>query len=166
MTRCCSEPGLTAGSYRAWLDEQAVAYVALPDVALDPSSAQEGRLIRRGLAYLRPVFASRHWRVYAVRDATPLLSGPGRLTALGSETFALEARAAGTLLARVHYTRYFTVVSGRGCVASAPGGWTYVRARAPGDDRGRGAVLVGPGTGAGRCLHGLSYRGASPYRPV
>ncbi len=126
------EPGLTAGSYRAWLDEQAVAYVALPDVALDPSSAQEGRLIRGGLAYLRPVFSSRHWRVYAVRDATPLLEGPGRLTALGSETFALDARAAGTLLARIHYTRYFTVVSGRGCVASAPGGWTYVRARAPG----------------------------------
>ena len=87
--------GLTASSYRAWLDEQAVAYVALPDVPLDSSSAQEGRLIRRGLAYLRLVFASRHWRVYAVRDATPLLSGPGRLTALGSESFALKASAAG-----------------------------------------------------------------------
>ena len=125
-------PGLTAGAYRKWLDEQAVAYVALPDVPLDPSSAQEGALIRGGLSYLRPVFSSRHWRVYAVRDATPLLTGPGLLTALGSDTFALDARSAGTLLARIHYTRYFTVVSGRGCVASAPGGWTYVRARAPG----------------------------------
>ena len=125
--------GLTASAYRAWLDEQAVSYVALPDVPLDPSSAQEGRLIRRGLPYLRLVFASRHWRVYAVRAPTPLLSGPGKLTALGSESFALHARAAGTLLARIHYTRYFTVVSGDGCVASAPGGWTYVRARAPGE---------------------------------
>jgi hypothetical protein len=125
-------PGLTASSYRAWLDEQAVAYVALPDAPLDPSSAQEGRLIRRGLEYLRPVFAGGHWRVYAVRDATPLLTGPGRLTALGSDTFALDARAAGTLLVRIHYTRYDTVVSGHGCVASAPGGWTYVRAGAPG----------------------------------
>ncbi len=124
--------GLTASAYRKWLDEQAVAYVALPDVPLDPSSAGEGTLIRRGLAYLRLVFASRHWRVYAVRDATPLLAGPGRLTALGSDTFALDARSRGTLLARIHYTRYFTVVSGRTCVASAPGGWTYVRAREPG----------------------------------
>ena len=49
--------GLTASAYRAWLDEQAVSYVALPDVPLDPSSAQEGRLIRRGLPYLRLVFA-------------------------------------------------------------------------------------------------------------
>jgi hypothetical protein len=126
-------PGLTANSYRAWLAEQAVAYVALPDVPLDPSSAREGALIRRGLPYLKLVFASRHWRVYAVQGSTPLLEGPGRLTALGGETFALDARAPGRLLARIHYTRYFTVVSGRGCVASAPGGWTYVRARAPGE---------------------------------
>jgi len=124
--------GLTASSYRAWLDEQAVSYVALPDVPLDSSSAQEGRLIRHGLAYLRLVLASRHWRVYAVGDPTPLLSGPGRLTALGNESFALEAHTAGRLLVRIHYTRYDTVVSGHGCVASAPGGWTYVRARAPG----------------------------------
>jgi hypothetical protein len=123
---------LTASAYRAWLDEQAVAYVALPDVPLDSSSAQEGTLIRRGLPYLQLVFASKHWRVYAVRDPTPLLSGPGRLTALGDESFALQAGAAGTLLVRVHYTRYDTVVSGRACVTSAPGGWTYIRARAPG----------------------------------
>ncbi|HWY19324.1 MAG TPA: hypothetical protein VNY27_11515 [Solirubrobacteraceae bacterium] len=125
--------GLTAAGYRAWLKRQAVAYVALPDVPLDSSSAREGQLIRGGLEYLRPVWASRHWRVYAVSDATPLLEGPGRLTALGGDTFALYADAPGRLLARVHYTRYDTVVAGHGCVASAPGGWTYVQARAPGE---------------------------------
>ncbi len=124
--------GLTASEYRKWLGEQAVAYVALPDVPLDPSSAGEGRLVRKGLSYLRLVFRSRHWRVYAVRGATPLLAGPGRLTALGSDTFALEANVPGTFLARIHYTRYDTVASGEGCVASGPDGWTYVRARAPG----------------------------------
>jgi len=124
--------GLNAGEYRAWLKRQAVAYVALPDVPLDPSSAREGTLIRGGLPYLRPVFASRHWRVYAVGDAAPLLEGAGRLTALGSDTFALYADAPGRLLARVHYTRYYTVVAGQGCVAGAPGGWTYVHARAAG----------------------------------
>jgi hypothetical protein len=141
--------GLTASAYREWLDEQAVAYVALPDVPLDPSSAQEGRLIRKGLAYLRPVFASGHWRVYAVEHATPLLQGPGRLTALGSEGFALIARASGTLLVRIHYTRYFTVASGRGCVASGPGGWTYVHARAPGEIAVAARFSVGRALGLG-----------------
>jgi hypothetical protein len=145
--------GLTASSYRKWLAEQAVAYVALPDAPADPSSAREGALIRGGLPYLRLVFASRHWRVYAVRDATPLLEGPGRLTALGSDTFALQARAAGTLLARIHYTRYDTVVSGRGCVASAPGGWTYVRARASGEIVVAARFSLGRALGLGGSCH-------------
>jgi hypothetical protein len=125
-------PSLTAASYYAWLREQAVSYVALPDVPLDPSSAREGELIRRGLPYLHLVFSSAHWRVYAVADATPLLSGLGRLTALGVDTFALDARAPVTMLVRVHYTRYFALTAGRGCVTSAPGGWTYVHALTPG----------------------------------
>ena len=138
--------GLTAAGYRAWLQREAVAYVALPDVALDPSSAREGALIRGGLPYLKPVWANGHWRVYAVGEATPLLEGAGRVTALGSDTFAVYADAPGRLLVRVHYTRYDTVLSGHGCVASAPGGWTYVQAGAA------GPVVVGARFSLGRAL--------------
>jgi hypothetical protein len=125
-------PNLTAAAYEDWLGEEAVSYVALPDTPLDPSSAQEGRLIRRGLSYLQEVFKSRHWTVYAVRKPTPLLEGPGKLTSLGHDTFTLQAAAAGNFLVRVHYTRYWTITSGSGCVAQAPGGWTYVTVRKPG----------------------------------
>jgi hypothetical protein len=130
--RVLLEPGLTAAAYDRWLHEQAVAYVALPDTPLDPSSAQEGRLIRRGLPYLRAAFASRHWRIYAVLAPTPLVSGPGRLTSLGHDSFALRASSPGSFLVRVRYTRYFTLTRGAACVARAPGGWTAVTARAPG----------------------------------
>jgi hypothetical protein len=118
---------LTASSYQRWLHEQAVAYVALPDAALDPSSAQEGRLIRGGLAYLREVFASAHWRVYRVLAPTPIASGPGRLASLGHDAFTLDARSPGTFLVRVHFTRYMTILGGSGCVEPAAGGWTTVR---------------------------------------
>jgi len=130
--RVLLEPGLTAAGYERWLHGQAVSYVALPDTPLDPSSAQEGRLIRGGLPYLRVVFRSRHWTVYAVRDPTPLLEGPGRLTAVGSDAFALRATGPGRLLVRVRWTRFWTVIAGGGHVARAPGGWTYVFAEAPG----------------------------------
>jgi hypothetical protein len=130
--RVLLRPGLEAASYRRWLWQQAVAYVALPDVALDPSSAQEGRLIRAGLPYLVEVYRSAHWRVYRVLGATPLVSGPGRVTALGHDSFALQARAAGSFLVRVRFTRYFTLTQGRGCVRPAAGGWTAVRLDAPG----------------------------------
>ncbi len=125
-------PGLTAASYDRWLHEQAVAYVALPDVPLDPSSAQEGRLIRAGVPYLREVFASAHWRIFRVLAPTPLASGPGRLTSLGHDSFALSARAPGRFVVRVHFTRYWSITRGVGCVAPAPGGWTSVSVRTPG----------------------------------
>jgi hypothetical protein len=124
--------GLTPASYEHWLHEQAVSYVALPDAALDPSSAQEGTLIRRGVPDLRQVFASAHWRVFRVLAATPLLSGPGRLTSLGHDSFALSARTAGRFVVRLHFTRYWTITRGSGCVAQAPGGWTALSVRGAG----------------------------------
>ena len=106
--------------------------VALPDTPLDPSSAQEGRLIRHGLSYLRVVYTSAHWRIYSVRAPTPLAAGPGALTALDHDSFTLHASAPGSFLVRVHYTPYFTLTRGAGCVRQAPGGWTSVAARTPG----------------------------------
>jgi hypothetical protein len=123
---------LTAATYRSWLEDQAVSYVALPDVALDPSGPREGPLIEAGLPYLREVFHSRHWRVYEVLGATPLTSGRGRLLALGHDSFELRANSPGSFLVRVHYTRYWTVTRGSGCVAEARGGWTEVRLRGAG----------------------------------
>ena len=137
---------LTAQGYGRWLREQAVAFVALPDVELDPSSAREGRLIRRGLPFLREVSRSTHWRIYRVLDATPLVSGPARLESLGHDSFALSAASATAVVVRVHFTRYWTLTRGRGCVGPAPGGWTAVRISRP------GTVVVSARFSLGRAL--------------
>ncbi len=118
--------GLTAARYRRWLEEEAVRYVALPDAPLDPSSAQEGRLIEGGLSYLHEVLRTDHWQIYEVLGATSLAQGPGVMRGMGHDWFALRAHAAGRFEVRVHYTRYWTVTAGAGCVARAPGGWTEV----------------------------------------
>jgi hypothetical protein len=123
---------LTAASYERWLHAQAVSYVALPDVPLDPSSASEGQLIRGGLPYLREAFRSAHWRIFRVLGATPIASGPGRLTSLGHDSFALDARTPGSFVVRVRFTRYLTITRGDGCVEPAAGGWTAVSVRASG----------------------------------
>ena len=152
--------GLTAASYKRWLDEQAVAYVALPDVPLDPSSAREGRLIRAGLPYLHEVFESRHWRIYSVARATPLLSGPGRLTSLGHDSFSLDATTAASFVVRVRFTRYWTLTDGSGCVGPAPGGWTQVRLDAPGRAVVRASFSLGRAFGSpGSCTGARGARG-------
>lgn len=140
---------LTPSAYRAWLQGDAVSYVALPDVRLDGSSDEEAALIRRGVPYLREVFSSAHWRVFAVLDPAPLASAPGVLTGLGHDSFTLRFAAPGRSLVRVHYTRYWTVTSGAACVASAPGGWTAVSVGAPSVVRVAARFSLGRALGLG-----------------
>jgi|HubBroStandDraft_6_1064221.scaffolds.fasta_scaffold08222_2 hypothetical protein len=125
-------PALTPTTYRAWLYENAVSYVALPDVRLDFAGVAEGRLIARGLPYLREVWRSAHWRLYAVRGAPPLATPPAVLTGVGADSFTLTAPRSGSYTVRVRFTPYWALVAGRGCVRSAPGGWTEVDARVGG----------------------------------
>jgi hypothetical protein len=142
--------GLNAASYARWLREQAVSYVALPAVQLDPSSAREGELVRAGLPYLRLVYSSRHWRIYAVRSPAPLASGPGRVTSLGHESVGLQVFAPGKLLVRVRWTPYWTVTGGAGCVQRGAGGWTRVDAARRGPMQLRASFSLGRAFGAGR----------------
>jgi hypothetical protein len=121
-------PHLTAGAYHAWLLSTAVRFVALPDAPLDDSSRQEAALIRMGQPFLRPVFASVHWRVYAVVGHEPLAQGPGRLTAMDNDGFTLRVNRPGRFTVRVRYMRYWSLSSGQGCLAAAAGGWTSVSA--------------------------------------
>ncbi len=132
MTGVLLASGLTAASYGVWLRREAVAYVALPGRAARPLERAGGEADRGGLPYLREVFASRHWRIYEVLAATPLLSGPGRLETLASDSFTVLATRAGGMLVRLHYNRYLTVTAGVGCVGPGGGGWTGVDAARPG----------------------------------
>ncbi len=142
-------PGLTPKSYRAWLNKMGVTFVALPDVEPDPSSAAEARLIGAGLPYLRPVFSEAGWQVFRVVGATPVASGPGHLTELGHDSFALHADRAGGFLVRIHFTRYWTITAGSGCVERGPEGFTGVFARRAGDVRVAARFSLGRAFGAG-----------------
>ena len=110
---------LTAADYGAWLHSLAVRFVAVPDAPLDYSAVAERALIDRGLAYLRPVWRTRHWRVYAVADPTPTVEGPATLRAIGPNSLTLAADRPGTVLVRVHFTPYWAITEGSGCVAPA-----------------------------------------------
>jgi hypothetical protein len=57
-------PTLTASAYRRWLSHNRVQYVALADAPLDRAGRLESELVRRGVPYLRPIWYSKHWRLY------------------------------------------------------------------------------------------------------
>jgi hypothetical protein len=127
---------LSAATYRRWLDEHAVAYVALPDAALDYAARDEARLVERGPAYLHQVWHDAHWRLFAVRDPAPLVSGAARgPLELGVDGFTLRARRPGSAVVRVRDSRWWRVTAGRACVAPGPDGMTRLRVLAPGTVR-------------------------------
>jgi hypothetical protein len=122
---------LTPTRYDAWLHELAVRYVAVADAELDYSAKQEVALINHGLPFLRLVYRSRHWRIYAVRAPTPIAQGQATLTAFGANWLSLDAHTTGATLIRVRWSPYWAVTQGSGCVAPA-GGFTRLVVNRPG----------------------------------
>jgi hypothetical protein len=125
---------LTASTYAAWLHRNAVRFVAAADAPLDYSAKAEMALIDRGVPYLRLVLRTTHWRVYEVADATPIAQGAATLKAIGPNSLTLHANRAGTALLRVHFTPYWALAQGSGCVQPA-GDFTLLRVDRPGPVR-------------------------------
>ncbi len=117
---------LTATSYHAWLFANGVRFVALPDVPLDYAARAEGRVVRAGVPGLKPVWRSRHWRVFAVTGAPGLVSGPARLVRSDGADMVLRALRPGTLVVRERYVDAWKVARGHASVTRAPGGWLRV----------------------------------------
>jgi hypothetical protein len=122
---------LSPATYRRWLGDVAIRYVAVPDAPLDYSAVAERALIDQGLPYLRLVWRNRHWRVYAVAHATPLAQGTAALRALGPNSLTLDAGRPGVTLVRVRFTPYWAITEGAGCV-SPSGQWTRLELTRPG----------------------------------
>jgi hypothetical protein len=124
---------LTAATYGAWLAAHGVGYVAVAASKPDYSAFREIALIDRGLPYLRPVWRSRDWRLYAVTLPHPLVVPRGnadmRLASLGIDSLAVDVRRPGTALVRVQWSQYWKADGA--CVAPA-GEWTALSARRPG----------------------------------
>ena len=110
---------LTPATYLSWLHQLAIRYVVTTDAKIDYSAHREQALIERGLPYLRPVWRTQHFVVYAVRDPTPIVGGAATLTHLGPNSLTMNVTRPGTAYVRVRYTPYWKLAGVPGCVAPA-----------------------------------------------
>ncbi|WP_320066881.1 hypothetical protein [Micromonospora sp. RTGN7] len=113
---------LTADSYRDWLADNAVQYVAMPDAELSWVGRAEAELVDGGLPYLTEVWSEGHWRLYAVADPTPLVAPPGVLTGHDAHSMTVEAPAGVPVSIRIRYSRWLT--ADPPARLSAAGKWT------------------------------------------
>jgi hypothetical protein len=161
-----NEGALNPSSYRAWLDELAVAYVAVPSTKLDFASVDEAKLIAAGLPYLHLVWSNSDWKLYRVADPAPLVRG-AQIISMSGNQLRMQVSRPGLVPIQIRWSNHLAVLDGtvpvslgvraRGCL-SQNGDWTLLHARRAGtyvltsdfdvlpDQQQRGGVCPKPGS--------------------
>ncbi|MBB5115407.1 hypothetical protein FHU28_005246 [Micromonospora echinospora] len=115
---------LTPVTYRDWLADNAVQYVAVPDAEFSWVGRSEAKLVELGQPYLTEVWSDRHWKLYAVADPTPLVGAPGELVRQDGASITFRTPAAGPIPIRVRHDRWLTASDG--ATVTRDGEWTTV----------------------------------------
>ncbi len=119
-------------AYDSWLRLMAVRYVVVADAPVDYSSRKEAALVRSGRSGLVLVKRFRHLSVYAVPNATPLITGPAHPTVVKfqSQQLVVALGARGTYRLRIRWSPFWRTSSG--CVSRRQDGMTQLTVSNPG----------------------------------
>ncbi len=130
---------LNADTYRQWLNDNAITYVAVSKGPYDWAAADEATLVRRGfLWYLEPVWWDATWTLYEVKNPRPVVHLPGQVIARDATSLTLSLPSPGQYALRVRWSRYLS--SSNGCVRPAKGGWSMVVVDEPGTVKIEGSL--------------------------
>jgi hypothetical protein len=111
---------LSPASYRAWLQRWAVRYVVLPTGPPDYAADEEAELVAGGLPYLREVWSDPNWRLFEVANPTPLAEPPAEVIRFDATEVVLDVPSPGTVLVRVPYSPWLSLVDAYGDALEAP----------------------------------------------
>lgn len=134
---------LSAERYRAWLVDNGVSFVAVPDAALSWVGRAEARIVEAGPAYLSLVWRGPHWRLYRVADDPSIVDA--RLVASTGDRVVFDVDRPGDVLVRVRWSRTLRVTSTSGATVCprASGRWISVPVPAPGRWTVSGGLSIG-----------------------
>ena len=121
---------LNADTYRAWLDDNAISYVAISQGPYDWSAPDEAALVRDGLPYLQKVWSNQNWSLYAVANPRPVIAPPGRVVARDAVSLTVSLPDPGEYVVRVRWSRYLT--ASNGCMRPTEDGWSMIVVEHPG----------------------------------
>ncbi|WP_372458390.1 MFS transporter [Streptomyces sichuanensis] len=114
------EGKLTPASYRAWLSRWAVHHVVLPTDEPDNAAVEEARLVGQGLPYLREIWSDANWRLYEVKDPTPLAEPPAVVERADAGELTITVRKAGPVLIRIPYSPWLGLIDKSGKAVQPP----------------------------------------------
>ncbi|WUW18944.1 hypothetical protein OG707_14040 [Streptomyces sp. NBC_01465] len=123
----------SAATYRSWLDRWAVGYVVLPEGTPDWAAEDEAALVRAQPSWLKLVWQDSGWRIYQVKDATPLVAGAGAsVVSSDGADLVVRARGRGPVTVRIAYSPWLRADGG--CLERT-GEWTLLNVPAAGEYR-------------------------------
>ena len=121
---------VNADTYRRWLDDNAISYVAISQGPYDWSAPDEVTLVRDGLPYLQKVWSNQNWSLYAVTNPRPVIAPPGRVVARDAVSLTVSLPDPGEYVVRVRWSRYLT--ASNGCMRPTEDGWSMIVVEHPG----------------------------------
>ena len=128
-------PHLDAAQYRAWLDDNAVGYVAF-DHRIPDRASPEYRLVAHGLPFLTRVWQDGTWTLYRIAHPQPIVAAPSRLVAATQAQLRISVPCACRVPIRVHWSSYLEMDGASHGVQArlAPDGhgWTVADVPRPG----------------------------------
>lgn len=126
-------PGaLNPGSYRRWLLDNGVGFVALASAPLDMAGESEARLLdSTTVPGLSLVWSNADWKLWSVAGTPGIVSGPAVLISERDAKITLQASRPGLVTVRVRYSPDWFVAAGAGC-DERDGDWIRVDVDRPG----------------------------------
>nr|WP_172386705.1 hypothetical protein [Streptomyces sp. MNP-20] len=119
----------SATTYRAWLDKWAVGFVVLSSGRPDGPALDEAALVRSRPAWLEPVWKGRHWQVFRVRNAVPMVSAPASVVRSTSTDVVVRVPERGPVTVRIVYSPWLRA---EGACLAKEGDFTRLTVPAPG----------------------------------
>ncbi|WP_373318003.1 hypothetical protein [Virgisporangium aliadipatigenens] len=132
---------LDASSYGAWLRDNGVSYVAVPDAPLSWVSRREADIVRGGQPYLMQVWRGADWTLYEVAGRPSIVDG-GTLLGTTPTSVSVDLPGPGTYVVRVRWSRWLRAAGAQ--LRQRPDGWTDLTVRSGGGYRLEGGYTEPP----------------------
>jgi hypothetical protein len=126
------EGGFSPEAYKAWLSQWAVGFVVLVNGEPDGPAKLEHALVTSGPSYLQPVWEDANWKIYRVKNATPLVDKPASVVSADGANLVVRMPKAGEVTVRIAYSPWLWAENG--CLTDE-GEFTKLTVERPGDIR-------------------------------
>jgi hypothetical protein len=142
LNNALDQKSLDATTYKIWLDNNAVCYVALPADSVK-SNPEYDLVAKGGIGYLTEIWQDDDWQLFEVLSPTHIVAAPASVIAYSQAAMTIRIPCACAVKVRVRWSTYLDAVLKQPAPNRAPAvtaevsddgsGWTSISTPRAGD---------------------------------